>query len=70
MAGWECQWHEGSKGIPHAPQPVEQFRSSFGVGELDPNPCIVGEALSCGLPVIFGPLTVVSEMFEDLTENY
>jgi lipopolysaccharide biosynthesis glycosyltransferase len=55
--------------IPHS-QILEQFRSafgviSFGVGEVDPNPRIVGEALSCGLPVLVGPLTVVSEMVED-----
>ena len=37
---------------------------SFGFGEVDPNPRIVGESLSCGVPVIVGPTTIVPEIVE------
>ena len=37
---------------------------SFGFGEIDPNPRIVGESLSCGIPVLVGPTTLVPEIVE------
>lgn len=37
---------------------------SFGFGDVDPNPRIVGESLSCGVPVIVGPTTIVPEIVE------
>lgn len=37
---------------------------SFGISDADPNPRIVGESLSCGLPVLIGPMTLVPDVVE------